>query len=477
MADKIRYGARLRNLRRREGITQSQMATRLGISPSYLNLLEHNQRPLSATLLIRLAQAMQVDIVSFADDQGERVTGELLEVFGDDMFDNEELSSAEVRELVANSPTIARSILTLYHAFQAARASADSLIAKLSDGETLSAVEHSRLPTEAVSDFIQRNNNYFAELEEGAERLRKDARIDEEDLFWALSRYLRDSHQVAVRVERVGVMGGAVRHYDPHERVLHLSEILRRGSRNFQLAHQIGLLTQDRTFHQLSAALPDDVKPLARIALANYFAGATLMPYTTFLQAARAERYDIELLGHRFRTSFEQVCHRLTTLRRPGSEGLAFHLVRIDIAGNISKRFSATGMRFARFSAACSRWNVHAAFMTPGIIRVQLSRMPDGTIYFEVARTLRKDGGGYHSPHAMHAIGLGCDVTHARELVYADGVDLNHVAGAVPVGITCRLCERTDCELRALPSVQHPLKLDENIRGVSFYAPVNVRTR
>jgi predicted transcriptional regulator len=208
------------------------------------------------------------------------------------------------------------------------------------------------------------------------------------------------------------------------------------------------------------------------VALANYFAAAVLMPYEPFIESARLERYDLELLGHRFRASFEQVAHRLTTLRRPGAEGVPFHMVRIDIAGNISKHFSASGLRFARFSGACPRWNVFTAFLTPGMIQTQLSQMPDGATYFWVARTVRKEGGGYHAPQTVHALALGCEVEYAKKLVYADGVDLGAREAVVPVGLTCRLCERMDCEQRAFPPLQHPLRVNENVRGVSFYAPV-----
>ena len=195
------------------------------------------------------------------------------------------------------------------------------------------------------------------------------------------------------------------------------------------------------------------------------------MPYERFLTAARSERYDIELLGSRFRTSFEQVCHRLTSLRRPGSEGIPFHFVRVDIAGNISKRFSVSGMRFARYSGACPLWNVYGAFLTPGTVKTQVSRLPDGTTFFDVARTIEKDAGRYRARHTLQAINLGCEIEYARELVYADGLDLEQADAAVPIGITCRLCERTDCAQRAFASLQRPLHLSENWRGVTFYAP------
>jgi predicted transcriptional regulator len=260
--------------------------------------------------------------------------------------------------------------------------------------------------------------------------------------------------------------------------VLYLSEVLRRGSRNFQLAYQVGLLAQAAALDRIAAdphLTSESSRALARVALANYFAGAVLMPYRPFLDAARAERYDIELLCHRFRASFEQTCHRLTTLRRPGAEGVPFHMVRVDIAGNISKRFSASGLRFARFSGACPRWAVFEAFTTPGMIRTQLSRMPDGATYFWIARTVSREGGGFHAPRSMLGVALGCEASLAKELVYADGVNLESREAVVPVGLTCRLCERMDCEQRAFPPLQHPLKVNANVRGVSFYAPVERR--
>jgi hypothetical protein len=213
-------------------------------------------------------------------------------------------------------------------------------------------------------------------------------------------------------------------------------------------------------------------RSLSRIVLANYFAAAVLMPYEPFLRSAQEHRHDIELLAHRYRTSFEQTCHRLTTLRRPGSEGIPLHFIRIDIAGNISKRFSASGIRMPRFSGACPRWNVHAAFLTPGLIRLQLSRMADGTMYFCVARTVQRATGGYNTPHTVHSIGIGCEIRHARELVYADGIDLDSQDAATPVGVTCRTCEQMDCEQRVFPPMHQPLAVDENVRGMSFFSPI-----
>ncbi len=467
-------GAKIRGIRRERGLTQAQLAERLGISASYLNLIEHNRRNLSAPLLIRLAEIFALDLRSLSTEGHARSVADLMEVFGDPLFEAHDVTNQEVRDLCAATPTVARALVALYQSYRAAREAADTLAATLSEGD-LEGMDSAHLPTEEVSDLIQRNLNHSPDLEEGAEALWREARLDRDHLDASLVRHLGELG-VQVRIVRNAEMAGAVRRYDPDAKVLYLSEVLRRGSRNFQLAYQIGLLTQQPKLDRFAAdrhLTSDSARALARVALANYFAGAVLMPYQPFLKAARAERYDIELLGHRFRTSFEQTCHRLTTLRRPGAEGVPFHFVRVDIAGNISKRFSASGLRFARFSGACPRWNVFEAFTTPGMIRTQLSQMPDGTSYFWMARTVTREYGGWHAPRSMVAIAMGCEASRARELVYADGVDLESPKLAVPVGLTCRLCERMDCEQRAFPPLQHPLRVNANVRGVSFYAPVD----
>jgi predicted transcriptional regulator len=278
---------------------------------------------------------------------------------------------------------------------------------------------------------------------------------------------------VEVEVAPAAALEGAVRRFDPATRRLTVSEVLPQASLVFQLAHQVALLRADELIEpELANARLEDpaALPLARLSLASYFAGAVLMPYEPFLDAAREGRYDIELLEHRFRASFEQVCHRLSTLGRPGNSGVPLHFVRIDIAGNISKRFSRSGIRFARYSGSCPRWNVHSAFLTPGAIRTQLSVMPDGARFFCVARTVRKAGGGHRIPQSRMAIGLGCELSHAREFVYSDGLDLGSEESIVPIGTACRLCERMDCRQRAFPPMHQQLVVDEHVRGLTAYA-------
>jgi predicted transcriptional regulator/DNA-binding XRE family transcriptional regulator len=466
-----RLGTKVRQLRRREGLTQQQLADRLAVSPAYLNLIENNRRPLPAHLLIQLAQAFKLDLATFSAADDGQLQSDLLEVFGDPMFDGAELTAADVRELAAQQPGLARCVLGLYRAYQSARGQHEGGAVHIEGAAT------AEVPSEQVSDLLQRRMNYFPELEELAENVRKDGRIADDDLTRGLVSYLEDKLGVTVEVVRAaaGSMANPVgsrvlRSFDPKSRHLALSELLPPRSRNFQLAHQICLMVGKEFLDRIARddmLASDEARSLARVALANYFAGSVLMPYQPFLEAAEGLRYDIELLGHRFRTSFEQVCHRLTTLRRPGALGVAFHLIRVDIAGNISKRFSGSGIRFARFAGACPRWNVFTAFLTPGMLKTQVSEMPDGMRYFCVSSTVRKSSVGYGSQHSPLAIGLGCRVEEARRVVYADGVDLEHT---VPVGVTCRLCERADCTERAFPALQAPLHVDENVRGVSFYA-------
>jgi predicted transcriptional regulator/DNA-binding XRE family transcriptional regulator len=476
MRQPVYLGRRIRPLRIKAGLTQSALALRLGISSSYLNLIENDRRPVTSTLLLGLARALDVDLRAIAAGADADLLARLNEVFSDPLFEDHPVMAKDLRTFVDDHPDIARAVMWLHESHMRTRTSLEALGGRLLDEQQdLGALDRARLSSEQVSDFLQRNDNYFPALERDAERLLSfgDIGAEGDELFTRLSRHLLRVHGVAVQIRTIGAMRGAVRRFIPARRELHLSEALRRGSRNFQLATQIGLLECGDTLDQLTndpKLGSDESRALCRVVLASYFAGAVLMPYDTFFQAAESERYDVELLGHRFRVRWEQVCHRLTTLRRPGAEGVPFYLLRVDLAGNISKRFSAAGIRFPRFSGLCSLWNVHAAFLQPGRVRVQLSRMPDGHAVLAVARTVQRYTSGYAAQEALYAVGIGCDVAHARRLVYGDGLDLGNAALAVPIGITCRLCERVDCTARAFPSMAGALRFDENIRGVSFFA-------
>lgn len=470
MADtkRLHFGSQVRAIRRQQGLTQKQLADRVGVSASYINLIEHNRRPLPASLLVRLSQLFGVSLDAFAGSDEGALNERLMEALAEPLFDDFRLTNKEVQEFVLHHPTVARSFLALFEAYRGARAPEAQPGALL--GRTL--------PSEEVSEFIQGRRNHFPELEEAADSLRRAASLSQQgELFPTLVRYLEDVHGIRTRIERDEKMEQAVRRLDRKRHKLRLSEILAPRSRNFQLAHQLALLEQAPLLDRLASdgrLTTKESRALCRIALANYFAAAVMMPYGEFLRDAIALRYDVELLGHRFRTSFEQVCHRLTTLQRPGAEGVPFHMVRLDIAGNISKRFSGSGFRFARFSGACPLWNEHTAFLTPGMVRVSVSALPDGRAYFCIARTVRDNRGGYRAPHAMHSVGIGCELRHARALVYSEGMDLERAAAtATPIGVSCGVCERSDCEQRAFPAVLRPMRIVEDVRGKSFYASVS----
>jgi predicted transcriptional regulator/DNA-binding XRE family transcriptional regulator len=480
-ARKARMGAKLKALRRARELTQAQLAAKLNVSASYLNLIENDKRPLTAELLIALAEKLDVDVQSFASSEDSRVQNELMEIFADPLFDDEPIKAQDVSELVTAQPTIAQAIARLYRTYASVRQGAEALASRvvLADSEAPFAASPSVLPSEEVSDLLQRHKNYFSSLEDAADELRRAARIEEESFFARLVDFLRKNHEIEVEIARGDAGRKALRRYDVDAKKITISELLPPRSRNFQLAHQIALLHHRDLLDEVAldrSLTNDESRALCRVALANYFAAAVVMPYRAFLDAARGERYDIELLGHRFRTSYEQICHRMTTLSRPGEEGIPLHLIRVDVAGNISKRFSGSGIRFARYAGACPRWNVFSAFSTPGVINVQVSQMTDGVRYFCLARTVRANAGGYATPVATYAIGLGCNVRHAHEMVYADGVDLERDDADVKVGVTCRLCDRLDCAQRAFPPLSQPLKIDENARGLSFYAPATVKT-
>ncbi|MCA9570029.1 MAG: DUF2083 domain-containing protein [Myxococcales bacterium] len=468
MVETPRLGARVRAIRKAHRLTQVRLAEQLGISPSYLNLIEHNRRPLPAALLLQLAKLFDLELDAFEQDDAVNVKADLMEVFGDDLFDDEGLTGADVDELVQHHPNVARAIRTLYDALYQAREQAQACAGD--EGDPVRAL----LPSDEVSAFLQERRNHFPELEAAAESLSRSARLEPHHMQQGLVAHLAHLGYTVEFVEAESLRR-AVRRIDRERKVVSVSELLRPRSRLFQLAHAVGLLTRSDILDDLvedPGLTRPESRRLARVALCNYFAGAVLMPYEDFLTTAEELRYDIERIGHRFRVSFEQVCHRLTTLSRPGREGVAFHLIRTDIAGNISKRFSASGIRFARYSGVCPRWNVFGALLTPGRISTQISVMPEGDAYFCIARTIRKGDRGYHTQETIHSVGLGCRLEDARALVYADGIDLD-AGKAVPIGVTCRACPRRDCEQRAMPSAGSPLQIDEDVRGMSFYAAVD----
>lgn len=469
----LHIGGKLRRLRQERRLTQAQMAAQLEMSPSYLNLIESNRRPVTASILLRLAKKFHVEVGNLtSDDNDERLTSELMEALSDPIFDEQDVKATDVRDLISSLPSIGRAFLALYKSHHTKVGGAGTFEDDAGTESTLST-----LPSEEVTDFIQQKSNHFPDLERAADALWQQDGLALQTLHHDLVRVLSQRFAVQVDLLPVERMPGLLRNYNPTTRRLELSEMLPLASRTFQLAHQIALLAH-RELIEYSAAsgkfTSADSDALVRSALANYFAAAVMMPYEKFLEAAKSTRYHLDVLQSRFGVSFEQACHRLTTLRQHGNEGIPFHLIRVDIAGNISKRFSASGIRIARFGAACPKWNVYDAFTTPGVMRVQVSRTPDGQTFFCVARTVGAAGhhairNGLMQPIEKRAIALGCAVRHANEIVYADGLHLEEEQLVTLIGVSCRVCPRMNCAERATPAVSQRLVIDENRRGYSPY--------
>ena len=443
-------GPRLRRLRRDLGLTQAQMAAELGVSASYVALIERNQRPLTAELLLRLATTYEVDLAGFAGDGGAGQAARLEEALRDPIFDGLDLAPGEPAEVAGASPGVAEALLRLYTAYKEAQlAAADGASAEAGPAPD---------PLAELRAFLGARRNHFPVLDEQAERLA--GRVE---AAGGLDAYLSERHGLGVRHLPRDVMNGAVRRMDLHRRELLLDDGLDGPGARFQVALQLAYLELGEALDAAlsEASLADEqARRLARRALANYAAGAARMPYARFHQEAERRAYDLEALGRRFGASFEQVAHRLTTLQRPGASGVPFFFVRVDAAGNVSKRLDGAGSPFARHGGSCPLWSLHDAFARPREVLIQTVELPDGERFFSVARTVTAGGGAHGAPRVTRAVALGCAAEHAGRLVYAGGRDVTR-GPATPIGTTCRLCQRAACVARAAPPIGRALLADD----------------
>ena len=439
---KLMIGPRVRQLRQSLGLTQASMADELAISTSYMNLIERNQRPMSAKILLRLAEKYDIDIAKLSPESDAKIVQELASILKNPAYGSYTISNAELRDSVGVSPDFARAFIALHARAEDLTLRASMRDDPMADRDRIELLEESAGAVENVRRFIHDNQNYFDVIDRAAENLATELGLNTRQPHTALTARLFESHGIKVHIVPAEVIPGQLSQFDPHNRRLNLSELLPQSGRRFRIAYQLGLLEHREQIDEMitKAILPSkEADELARLSLANYFAAAVLMPYGRFLKAAQDNRYDVELLTRRFDTSYEQTAHRLTTLQRKNTRGVPFFFVRVDMAGNISKRFSAGKFHFSRFGGACPLWNIHACFQTPGETIPQVIEMPDGTQYFSVARAVLRPEGA-HGQHAqMVAIGLGCEIKHAGELVYAGNFT------PTPIGVNCYLCERPAC--------------------------------
>ena len=460
MADSqpLYLGPRLKRLRRELGLTQQAMADDLEVSPSYVALLERNQRPLTVPLLVRLARTYRLDIADLAGDDGSDFARRLGDALRDPIFADIDLPALEVADVASNFPGISEALLRVYGAYQREQRA----LAEQQVQGGMAAAD----PVGEARRFVAAQRNYFDALDLKAEALAEEIAGAGGAESWLKARGTR------VRFLPGDVMAGSIRRYDRHNEQLLIDDALDGSSRAYQLAVHVAynaMRSEISGIIRAASFASETAAVLVRRALAGYGAAALLMPYAKFAAAVEARRYDVEALSRQFGTSFEQTAHRLTSLGRPGMERVPFFFIRVDAAGNVSKRLDGAGFPFAGHGGGCPLWSVHSVFTTPGEIVTQWLELPDGERFFSIARMVTAGGGGYGRPRIHRAIALACAAEHAPRLVYAAGLDPASVP-ATPIGVTCRLCHRAQCTARALPPIGRGILPDDYRRATEPFA-------
>jgi len=460
-------GSRVRQLRSERGFSQAALAQMLDISPSYLNQIEHDVRPLTVAVLLRITEVFGVDATFFASQDDTRLVAELREVTMDRDL-GVDVDQSELADVVSAHPSLAKAMVNLHRRYRLTTAQlAAATEGRFSDGSGSGSIT---MPHEEVRDYFYERQNYLHELDTAAEELTIRMRMDRAELARDLSNRLISVHDVRI-VTRIDPAGTVLHRFDPETKTLQIGGHLSSGQYVFKLATELAYLE----FGELIDGLvedgnftSDESRTLARLGLANYFAAATILPYGQFHDVAENFRYDVERLSAFYSVSYETIAHRLSTLQRPSMRGVPLSFVRVDRAGNMSKRQSATGFHFSSSGGTCPLWNVYETFANPGKIGVQIAQMPDGRHYMWVARTVERRASRYGQPGKTFAIGLGCELRHANRLVYSEGLDLSGEV-ATPIGAGCRVCERDNCPQRAFPALGRALDLDEHRSTVSPY--------
>ena len=461
-------GPHLRRLRLERQQTQAEMAKALGISTSYVNLLEKNERSVSVPVILKLFETYGVDWREIADDENATLLSDLRAVIQDPMFEDKRPDLTQLRAALVHSPDLAHCLLKLHRAFQSAT---DQLLATAESDVTPATPVFEASPEAVVHNFFRDNRNHFGNLERAAEQFWGGEEIATDEVYFRLKRRLSDTHGLDVQVVPVGDLPYTLREYDERRGRVRLSEAMDHTNRSFQLAHVASLIEQEAIMDDLLAQSGiDDTRGLARcrVELANYTAAAILMPYEAYLAEAKACKYDMDHLSTRFGVSFEQACHRATTLQRRGAQGVPMFFMRIDKAGNVSKRFNATDFHLAEHGGACPRLDIHTSFRTPGRIVPQFVEMPDSSQFFVFSRTVDRPRFTRHSQDVRLAIAIGCSIEHADKIGYAEHFSMSGMQ-PTQIGINCRICPRPNCDQRAHHAIVMSQPVDTHRRGATRY--------
>jgi len=460
-------GPRLRQLRRERKQTQAEMARTLGVSAAYVNLLENNQRSLSVQILVALSDAYNVDWRDLIKDETSNRLADLRNAVQDPVFGNQQPDLQELRAAIDHAPQLVGHFLQLYRSH---RTTLEKIMRR--GRERASEDLFASSPEAIIHDFFRNHSNHFTALEEAAEDLRSAWPCDADDVYAVLKSRLRKAHGITVRTRSIDEMGQALRVYDRDESDVHLSEALDHQNRVFQLAHVLCLVELPDLLEDLTATSSiTSESGLARcqVELANYFAAAFLMPYESFLSEAERTRYDVDRIAASFGVSFEQVCHRLTTLQRDGARGVPFFFLRVDKAGNVTKRFNSTSFNLAEYGGACPVWNIHTSFRTPGVIVPQFVELPDGERFFTISRTTDRPVFSRETQDRRLALALGCELRYADRIGYAASFNIQDDRLFSSIGINCHLCTRQACSQRAHQPLFIELPIDTDRRGDTRY--------
>ena len=452
----ILAGPRIKRLRRDHGLTQQGMAEMLGISDSYLALIEGNRRPLTAGLIVRLAELYDFDIRSLSQEEPGGGAAAMRRRLSDPLFADLSIDRTELEAWIDNAPAAAEAFARLFDRWR----------------EGGGGEQQGPGPVGAVRREIERWRNHFADLDAHAEALADELRIGAGDLYGAIAERLRVKHQLTIRILPFDVMPDRLRRLDLHARQLQLSELLDPAARSFQAAFQLAQIEAKAEIDALVAGAAFGDRPAERLYrrhVSAYFAAALMMPYGRFLRACETTGYDIQLLQRRFGAGYEQVAHRLTTLQRVGARGLPFFMLRIDRAGQLSKGYAgASGSSLIDALHRCPLWAIHHAFDQPGRLIRQIAELEDGSRWFTIARSVRHHGGAADVPAAEHVVALGLAAEHAAPLALARGIDL--AGPAERIGLGCTHCQRVECVQRAAPPIGSTLTINERERGITPFS-------
>ncbi len=466
----LKIGPKIKSFRRQLGLQANKLSEQLGISASYLNLIESGKRKIDGDLLLKVCEELKIELSDLTNKSDLNLVNDISELLDDKLFEDLDIVGPEVKDLVNTNPKIAKALIKLGDNF------------KQKDHEIINKVENlsgkiidsrkTAFPGEVISDFLQEKKNYFPKLEEFANSVFEKVQKNNRTRYVALCEFLKTEYSITVKdvIPDEGKPFSKI--FDKNKKELLLSDY---NSLETKKLHAAAQIAQEGAMKEINDYLSEfkfpteESKRLTQIALLNYCGAAILMPYKLFHSECKKLKYDLELLQNTFATSFEQVAHRVTSLQDPKLPGIPFHFLRVDVAGNISKRFSLSGIEIPRYGGACPRWNVYSAFSRPGVIQAAVSKMTNGEKYVCIARTVEKGVGRYGQKKSMLSIGLGCEAKYAKDFVYTENLSLSDKKTEIPIGVSCRTCDRLDCSQRAFPPLHKKFDVDVNARGVSVY--------